>query len=91
MTSEKPRRPLGELLKEKGLITAEHIEFVLQEQKITRERMGEILERLCFVTEYELEGLSAIVESGVDKKDCMFKNESNGGVENAVVHSKREE
>lgn len=54
MTNEKTRRPLGELLKEKGLIRSEHIKFALQEQKISKEKMGEILERLCFVTEYDI-------------------------------------
>jgi len=43
-------KPLGALLKEKGLITEESIRFALQEQKITKEKIGEILERLCFVT-----------------------------------------
>ncbi len=54
MTEEKVRKPLGELLKEKGFIKNEHIAFAMQEQKITGERIGEILERLCFVTEYEV-------------------------------------
>ncbi len=54
MMPERTRKPLGELLKDKGLINEEHIRFVLQEQKITGERMGEILERLCFVTEYDV-------------------------------------
>ena len=48
------KKPLGELLKEKGLITEAHIQFALQEQKITGERIGEALERLCFVTEYDV-------------------------------------
>ena len=43
-------KPLGALLKENGLITEESIRFALQEQKITKEKIGEILERLCFVT-----------------------------------------
>jgi type II secretory ATPase GspE/PulE/Tfp pilus assembly ATPase PilB-like protein len=54
MTEQKTRKPLGVLLKEKGIIKEEHIAFAIQEQKITRERFGEILERLCFVTEYEV-------------------------------------
>ena len=54
MTYEITRKPLGELLKEKGLISEEHIDFALQEQKITKEKVGEILERLCFVTEYDI-------------------------------------
>lgn len=54
MTEQKKRKPLGALLKEKGIIKEEHIAFAMQEQKITGERFGEILERLCFVTEYEV-------------------------------------
>jgi type II secretory ATPase GspE/PulE/Tfp pilus assembly ATPase PilB-like protein len=54
MTNQATRKPLGELLKEKGFIKDEHIAFAMQEQKITKERIGEILERLCFVTEYEV-------------------------------------
>ncbi len=48
------RKPLGELLKEKGIINESHIQFAIQEQKITGERIGEVLERLCFVTEYDV-------------------------------------
>ncbi len=48
------RKPLGKLLKEKGIINESHIQFALQEQKITHERIGEVLERLCFVTDYDV-------------------------------------
>jgi len=54
MTSVKPRKPLGEMLKARGLITDEHIDFAIREQKVTKERIGELLERLCFVTEYDV-------------------------------------
>ncbi len=54
MQPQRHKKPLGELLKEKGLIGREHIEFAIQEQRITGERIGEILERLCFVTEYDV-------------------------------------
>jgi general secretion pathway protein E/type IV pilus assembly protein PilB len=54
VTSEEPRKPLGALLQDKGLVREEHIQFALQEQKITREKIGEILVRLCFVTEYDI-------------------------------------
>lgn len=53
MTNQ-PKKYLGELLKEKGMITEGHVQYVLQEQKITKERVGEIFERLGFVTEYEV-------------------------------------
>ena len=53
MHDKKPK-PLGVVLKEKGLITDEYIGYALQEQKITREKIGEILERLGFVTENDI-------------------------------------
>jgi general secretion pathway protein E/type IV pilus assembly protein PilB len=53
--SEAPKRkPIGELLKEKGIIRAEHIQFALQEQKVTKEMLGELFERLGFVTQHDL-------------------------------------
>ena len=54
MNNKGTRKPLGELLKEKGLIRSEHINFALQEQKITKEKLGEVLERLGFVTQYDV-------------------------------------
>ena len=54
MADGQSRKPLGELLKEKGLITEDHIKYALQEQKITRERLGELFERLGFVTEHDV-------------------------------------
>ncbi|MGB2688661.1 MAG: hypothetical protein WBC36_06720, partial [Desulfobacterales bacterium] len=54
MTHEKKIKPLGVVLKEKGLITDEYIGYALQEQKITHEKIGEILERLGFVTENDI-------------------------------------
>jgi hypothetical protein len=40
---DKQMKPLGVVLKEKGLVTDEYIGYALQEQKITREKIGEIL------------------------------------------------
>lgn len=54
MKQDKKIKPLGVVLKEKGLITEEYIGYALQEQKITREKIGEILERLGFVTENDI-------------------------------------
>ena len=51
MTAEKPKKQLGEILKEKGIITEDHIKYALQVQKITKDRLGEIFEKLGFVTE----------------------------------------
>jgi general secretion pathway protein E/type IV pilus assembly protein PilB len=79
MTNEKKRKPLGELLKEKDLIRNEHIKFALQEQKITKERLGEVLERLGFVTQYDVvttlaeqEGIPYIdVDEILSKEDVL--------------------
>jgi type II secretory ATPase GspE/PulE/Tfp pilus assembly ATPase PilB-like protein len=54
MADSQPRKQLGELLKDKGLITEDHIKYALQEQKITHERLGELFERLGFVTEHDV-------------------------------------
>ena len=45
---------LGELLRVRGLLRDDHIQYALQEQKITRERIGEILVRCGFVTQYDV-------------------------------------
>jgi len=54
MSNEEQRKPLGKLLKEKGVITEDHIKFAIQDQKTTKEKIGEILVRLCFITEYDV-------------------------------------
>ncbi len=54
MQAEPKRKPIGTLLKDRGIITEAHIEFALQEQKVTGEKLGEVLERLGFVTEFEV-------------------------------------
>ncbi|MEN3039515.1 MAG: GspE/PulE family protein [Candidatus Kryptonium sp.] len=48
------RKPIGEILKEKGLITEDYIRFALLEQKATGERLGEILVRIGMVTDLEI-------------------------------------
>lgn len=45
---------LGELLLEKGLINQNGIDFCLHEQKITGEKLGDILERFGFVTQRDI-------------------------------------
>ncbi|MCD4755072.1 MAG: Flp pilus assembly complex ATPase component TadA [Deltaproteobacteria bacterium] len=54
MNGKKAQKPLGQILKEKGVISEDQIRFALQEQKISKEKMGEILVRLCFITEYDV-------------------------------------
>ncbi len=56
------RKPIGVLLKEKGIITEKHIEFALQEQKITSEVLGHVLERLGFVSEHDIVSVLAARE-----------------------------
>uniref|UniRef100_A0A832GMF5 GspE/PulE family protein n=1 Tax=Caldimicrobium thiodismutans TaxID=1653476 RepID=A0A832GMF5_9BACT len=48
------RKPLGEILKEKGLINDEYLRFALLEQKATGERLGEVLVRVGMVTDIEI-------------------------------------
>ncbi len=52
--TENSKKPIGVLLKEKGLITEEQIQFALQEQKVTKEFLGELFERLGFVTQFDV-------------------------------------
>ncbi|MEJ2038636.1 MAG: ATPase, T2SS/T4P/T4SS family [Desulfosarcinaceae bacterium] len=54
MAETPQKKPIGKLLKEKGLITEEHIQFALQEQKVTKEILGELFESLGFVTQHDL-------------------------------------
>ncbi len=48
------KKPIGMLLQEKGIIDDAHIQFALKEQKVTKEMLGEILERLSFATEMDI-------------------------------------
>lgn len=50
----KKNKPIGMLLQEKGIINEAHIQFALKEQKITKEMLGEVLERLSFATEMDI-------------------------------------
>ena len=68
MTSEKKTKRLGELLKDKGIIGEEHIQFAIHEQKITKEKLGEVLIRLCFVTEYD------VAKAFSDQADIPYLN-----------------
>ncbi len=68
MAPEQKRKPLGVILQERGNITEQHIDFALQEQKVTNEKLGEILLRLGFVTEYEF----AIAIA--DQSDLVYKD-----------------
>ncbi|ABK43449.1 type II secretion system protein E (GspE) [Magnetococcus marinus MC-1] len=54
MNDQPRKKPIGVLLQEKGLISDAHIGLALQDQKITKERVGEILERLGFVSQYDV-------------------------------------
>ncbi len=68
MAPEQKRKPLGLILQDRGIITEQHIDFSLQEQKVTNEKLGEILLRLGFVTEYEF--ATAIA----DQSDLVYKD-----------------
>jgi type II secretory ATPase GspE/PulE/Tfp pilus assembly ATPase PilB-like protein len=51
MNPTPPKKRIGELLQDRGIITESHIEYALQVQKITGDKLGETLEKLGFVTE----------------------------------------
>jgi len=67
------RKPIGQLLKEKGFITDEYIRVALLEQKVTRERLGEILTRLGLVTELEVARVLA-EQAGLPFEDLSTVN-----------------
>ncbi len=48
------RKPLGQILKERGYVTEQSLSFALLEQKATGERLGEILIRLGITTDLEI-------------------------------------
>ena len=52
--NKQKKKPIGELLKDKGIISHSHIEFALQFQKVSRDKLGEILEQLGFVTDHDV-------------------------------------
>ncbi|RQD59320.1 MAG: type II/IV secretion system protein [Desulfonatronovibrio sp. MSAO_Bac4] len=45
---------IGDLLMNKGLIQNKHMEYALQVQRVTREKIGRILTRLGIVSEYDM-------------------------------------
>ncbi len=45
---------IGDLLIQKGYITSKHLDYALQIQRVTKEKLGEVLTRLGIVTEYHL-------------------------------------
>jgi len=45
---------IGDLLKDKGFIGDEHIRYALQVQKVTKEKLGQVLTRTGLVSEYDL-------------------------------------
>lgn len=45
---------IGDLLREKGLITDEHITYALQVQRVTKQKLGSVLTSIGLVSEYDL-------------------------------------
>ena len=45
---------IGDLLKDKGYIDEEHIRYALQVQKVTKEKLGQVLTRTGLVSEFDL-------------------------------------
>jgi len=58
------RKPLGEILIEAGIITTEMITYALSVQRVSKERMGDVLLRLRFATDVEIARTLA-TQSGV--------------------------
>jgi general secretion pathway protein E/type IV pilus assembly protein PilB len=52
MTQETLR--IGDLLQERGYIQLKHLDFALQAQKVTKEKLGQVLTRIGIVSEYDL-------------------------------------
>lgn len=57
---EKPRKKLGELLIDQGIIEEKELKEALIEQKITRQRLGEILVELGYATEEQINRVVAL-------------------------------
>jgi len=47
-------KPIGELLREAGIVTQQMIDYALKIQQVSRERVGEVLLRLRFATDTEV-------------------------------------
>jgi general secretion pathway protein E/type IV pilus assembly protein PilB len=45
---------IGDLLQERGYIEPKHLDFALQAQKVTKEKLGQVLTRIGIVSEYDL-------------------------------------
>ena len=73
MADERPRLPLGELLKEKGIISEDQLRIALLEQKRSGERLGKLLITLGFCTEATMgEALGEnLAEQSVDLKRAV--------------------
>ncbi len=61
-------KPIGELLKEEGIITDEHINYALHVQKAVKKRFGDILRDLGFVTDVEI-AITLAKQSGYEYID----------------------
>lgn len=59
MVKESPPKPMGTILQERGLVGPGHIRLVLQDQRVTKERMGEILMRLGLVSPFDIASIVA--------------------------------
>ena len=58
-TAKPKPKPMGTILQERGLVGPGHVKMVLQDQRVTKERMGEILTRLGLVSPYDIASIVA--------------------------------
>lgn len=49
-----PPLRIGDLLQHKGIIDAKHISYALQVQKVTQEKLGQVLSRIGLVSDFDL-------------------------------------
>jgi len=59
----KAHQSIGVLLKEQGMVNEEQINYALQKQRVTGERLGELFERLGFVSGYDVARMLADQEA----------------------------
>ena len=66
-------KPIGQLLKEYGIVTEEHIQYAISVQKALKKRLGDVLLTLGFVTDYEVAEVLA-KQSGLEFVDLKTLN-----------------
>lgn len=74
------RKQIGELLKAKGLISDVHIAYALKKQKVSGEKVGEVLERMGFVSAFD------IATTMAEQEDKVYIDIDNHRPEHNILH-----